>query len=204
MEELHKTIKVNDDRSIIYDIRNVYVQTHTIVDKDAKNIRKVLTLSRWDDYGFKSWQDIDYDEYDKTTRLIHVFDKEHPLFVPLFNLLNGNKELIIDDDATSELNKKYMRIYLEDYKIIIEFVNKLNKVADIEKFNIFIKNIGFDLRSKIDCLELDTKERLFFFFKEVYESLIDEYHQMTIEEYLAINNKLTLEESKKYTRKINI
>ena len=34
------------------------------------------------------------------------------------------KELIIDDDDTSELNKKCMRIYKKEDKIIIDFINR--------------------------------------------------------------------------------
>ena len=46
----------------------------------------------------------------------------------------------------------------------------------------------------------DTKERLYYFFKEV-DDLFKEYHQMTIEEYLVNNDDLSLDESKKYVKK---
>ena len=162
---------------------------------------KIIDFCRWDDYSFKSWYDINYEEYIVLNSELHTFEKSHPLYLPLLHLLNGEKELIIDDDEISEVNKKYMRIYTNKDKINIDFINKLENNHALDKFSIFIKNISFDLRSKIDCLEKDTKERLYFFFQEVYEKIIEENHQISIEEYLINNNLLNKEESKKYVKK---
>ena len=94
-----------------------------------------------------------------------------------------------------------MRIYKKDSNIAIDFIYNLDDLHDNRKFYIFIKNISSDGRSKITCLGKDTKERLCFFFKEVYERFEEEYHQTTIDEYLENNNKLSLDESKKYVKK---
>ena len=135
----------------------------------------------------------------------YVFENSNPLYIPLFHLLKGEEELIIDDDETDEINKKYMRIYLaEDSSIKIDFINDLEKDDLLDKFSVFVKNIGSDYRSKVDYCNMDTKERLFFFFEEVYDLFEEEYHQVTIEENLADNGLLTKEESKKYVKELSI
>ena len=60
-----------------------------------------------------------------------------------------------------------------------------------QKKVIFIKNVGFDLRSKIDCFKLDTKERLYKFFEDARTTLLEDYHQITIDEYLLTRRKDT-------------
>ena len=202
MIEYNKKIKLDDYKSLSYSINSGYVQIHTITALDTKDNAYIIKLSRWDDYTFTSWYDVSFEEYEKLNKQTHKFEKEHPLYIPLLHLLNGEDELIIDDDETSEMNKKYMRIYYDKEDINIDFINNLEEDTSLEKFNVFIKNIGFDLRSKIDCLEKDTKERLFFFFKEVYARMLEEEHQIMIEEYLISNNLLTKEESKKYVKKL--
>jgi len=53
---------------------------------------------------------------------------------------------------------------------------------------VFVKNILYDRRSKVDRKSKDTKSRLNNFFNEVYEDLINEYHQVSIEEYILNNS----------------
>lgn len=53
---------------------------------------------------------------------------------------------------------------------------------------MFVKNILYDRRSKVDRKSKDTKSRLNNFFNEVYEDLINEYHQVSIEEYILNNS----------------
>lgn len=207
MRKFSKEIKVNDYSRIRYDINDGYIPMHTIILFDEKDYKKTISFSVWDDYNFRYWSDNkDYDEYKNTKSELYIFKKENPLYIPLLHLLNGEKELIIDDDDTAELNKKYMKVFLDNDNIGINFINELSKddETSMERFSVFIKNIGFDLRSKIDCQRKDTKERLHFFFKETYKLFNEEYHQTTIEEYLINNNLLTREESKKYVKKLNI
>jgi hypothetical protein len=201
MEELNKEIKISDKKIIRYEIRSGYVPIQTVTYANLENGIKTISFSRWDDYCFRSYHEMDFKDYDNSKREEHVFEKDNPLYIPLLHLLDGEDELIIDDDETSEMNKKYMRICKEEEKIIVVFINELGKDTDLEKFNIFIKNIDFDLRSKIDCLRKDTKDRLYFFFQEVHEKMIEDDHQISMDEYLLNNNLLTNEESKKYVKK---
>jgi hypothetical protein len=203
MQELNKEIKIDNKNIIKYEIIPGYVPLHIITYVNLENGIKTITLSRWDDYSFVSYQQMKFEDYDGLKREKHIINKSNPLYIPLLHLLNGEEELIIDDDDTSEINKKYMKVYTEDDNINVEFINELGNSFDIEKFNVFIKNIFFDLRSKIDSFRKDTKERLYFFFDEVLELFMEENHQISIEEYLLDNGLLTKEESKKYVKKWN-
>lgn len=201
MKEFNKEIKVNENEIIRYSINRGYVPISTVTVINLNDPCKVLRLSRWDDYGFNSYQSVSFKESIKMKKQLYTFDKDNPLYIPLIHLLKGEKELIIDDDDTYELNEKYMRIYHDGENINIEFINNLEEDTSFERFRVFIKNVAPDCRSKIDSYENDTKERLYFFFKEIDELFREEYHQNTIEEYLVKTNDYSLEESKKYTKK---
>lgn len=180
---MEKKIKISDNRILSYNIHDGYVVMNSIREDFLKNglFEKCYTLSRWDDYEFNASSNCN--EYRK---LSYEFDLEHPLYFPFLHLLNNDSELIIDDDNTYELEKKYMRLYKENYNIILEFRNKLEDNKESIKYNnfsVFIKNIGPDCRSKIDCQYKDTKERLWRFFEESIQNITEEYHQITIEEY---------------------
>ena len=132
---------------------------------------KTIRLSMWDDFSFEAWMDCDYDEVKKIS---FDFELNDPLYPYLDNLLKGLEKLIIDDDNTREEYKKTMIIFKENNKIVIVFENKLEKNKIMEKFNVFIKNILNDIRSKIDCRGEDTKIRLINFFNDVRSELLIE------------------------------
>lgn len=200
MDTFNKLIKIDDNKILQYDIFKDYIPLYIITSSNSEF--SSIKFVKSGDYCFNSSISCSFDEYIKSRKQVHTFDKNHPLFIPLLHLLDGEEELIIDDDDTYELNEKYVKIYRNDKNINIDFINNLIKDDSIEKFNIFIKNIGFDLRSKIDCQNKDTKERLSLFFKEVYLRINEEYHQITLEEYLIDKGLLTKSESKKYVKKI--
>ena len=200
MKEYFKEIKVNDDKDVSYNITGNLIPLHII--RTNASGPKSIKFCRWDDYSFESWYGIDYEKYKSLKNEFHTFEKDHLLYIPLLHLLNGEEELIIDDDETRELNKKYMKIFFSSDYIGIDFIYNFDEDPVIsDKFSVFVKNIGFDLRSKIDCVEKDTKERLYFFFGEVFNLFDEEYHQMTIEEYLLGLDNLDINESKKYVKK---
>ncbi len=184
MGDLEKRFQINDNRILIYSISNgSMVPTYTIREGFLENgeVVKTYTLSRWDDYGFNGWIDNDED----IQKLSFEFDLNHPLYLPLFHLLNYDDELLIDDDDSVEDNKKYMLIHKGNDKIYVDFINELdNDNFDINKFRVFIKNIVFDGRSKIDQEQKDTKTRLNAFFNEAHNVLSNDYHQVSFEEWL--------------------
>ena len=200
MKEFSKEIKVNSNEKVRYD----YIDGISITAINEKDCPNDIKFCRSDDYYFDSWYDIDDEEYYTKKRQLHTFERNHSLYIPLLHLLNGEKELIIDDDDTYELNKKYMRIFLDGDNINIEFIYNLDENLAFNKFCVSIKNIGFDLRSKVDDLGLDTKKRLYLFFNEIGNIFSEEYHQITLEEYLLNNNSLSLEESKKYVKSLKM
>jgi len=199
MKELEKHIKINKNRILIYRISEGYAKpTYTIMEGFLKNgeLIKNYELSQWDDYGLNGWINDD----NEVIKISFDFDINHPLYFPLLHLLNDDNELLIDDDSTREDNKKYMLIQKEKNKIFVEFINKLESTDMLERFHVFIKNIGPDGRSKIDQNYKDTKIRLFNFFNEVYDVLINDYHQISIEEYLL--KKDANDDNNKSTAKI--
>lgn len=187
MEEFEKRIQINENRILIYSITGGYAKpTYTIQEGFLENgeVVKSYTLSQWDDYGFRGWASDDED----IKRLSFEFDMTHPLYIPLIHLLNYDEELVIDDDDTREENKNFMQIHQEEDKILVDFVNELDDDYLVDRFNVFIKNILFDGRSKIDQQQKDTKTRLIDFFNEANNTLTNDYHQVSIEEWLLRNS----------------
>ena len=196
MADFEKRIELSENRILIYRISEGYAKpTFTITEGflENGNLIKTYSLSQWDDYGLNSWIDDDED----VTKISFEFNMNHPLYFPLFHLLNYDDQLIIDDDGIMEENKKYMLVY-------IDFIDLLeDDIYASERFNVFIKNIGLDGRSKIDQNYKDTKERLLIFFNEVYDIIMNDYHQTTIEEYIIKNSKDTETEKIKQFYKKN-
>lgn len=174
-----KKIKTNYDRVLVLDINDEdeYVQNITINEYFISNNKlfKSYTLSMWDDFAFNVYvDDVNLSEVE------FKFNCNHPLYLPLLNLLNNERELIIDDDLTKEYIKKYISINIKDNTIYLKFNNKLIKnELYSKKFYIFIKNIMIDGRSKIDRNYLDTKERLCKFFYHAIDS-IENYNKNII------------------------
>lgn len=148
--------------------------------KDGELI-KSLCLYIWDDICFKAYskdRNINYIDFD--------IDINNPIYFCVKHLLDGDNELIIDDDDTYGRLNKYLVIKKVDdiYKFI--FINNLEKNDfESDKFRIFIKNIGPDCRSII--IDFSIKKRIVYFFREVEKTLLEENHQITLEEYLEFN-----------------
>lgn len=157
-------------------------------------------MSKNGGYNFSGWINTNAKAKEKTKSLSYDFDINHPLYIPLLHLLNEDDILVIDDEKTEELDKKYMMINKEKDKISIFFINNLEK-DDLEKrFNISVKSKYTSPYSKIDRFQLDTKKRLDIFFKEATEVLSEERHQISIEEYLLRIYDSENEEVKKYVK----
>lgn len=188
MEYLEKRIKINENRILIYRISYGYVKpTFTISEGFIENDELVKTydLCQWDDYGFNCWINND----NEVKKISFEFDMDHPLYFPLFHLLNYDDELLIDDDDTREDNKNYMLVHREKDKVYIDFIDELPNNNHMERFYVFIKNIFYDGRSKIDQNQKDTKERLANFFNEAHSILTRDYRQISIEEWFLRNSK---------------
>lgn len=164
-------IEINPTRFLKFIIdSDDYVTRYTVEEVffTSSNIVSSYNLTRTDDYNFYS---IDFED-DEGDRLSYPFGIDHPLYIPLLNLLQGDKELIIDDDATSGDNQKYIKIYLDKGIIFLDFINNVGtNDTCINKYSVFVKNVFPDLRSKVDQQNKDTKLRLKQFFEELCNTL---------------------------------
>ena len=155
-----------DNRSIIYKSMNgrgCYDRITVEAIIENGKITKSYELLETDDFYFGC------DAINFTDReILFEYDNNHPLYIPFKNLLNDDKELIIDDDFTRDMEKKYVHIKDLEDKITLSFINELeDSDSDIEKFGIHVINIFDDGRSKIDHQGKDTKKRLLHFFNEI-------------------------------------
>ena len=181
------TVKIGDSRILkVHLIKNCATFGMDITEgfiEDGELVRD-YTLFQSDDYVFNIWS---CDNYENFNTVSFKFDINHPLYMSLFHLLNYDDELIIDDDETKDDNHKFMVVYRRDEYIFVDFNNYVKydfSPTSEEKFRVFIKNIRFDGRSKIDRDYKDTKYRLYKFFSEVYSKIVKDNKQISIEEYL--------------------
>ncbi len=162
---MEKRIEISKDRVLRYRLINNFPIIEELFFENGE-LEKNYTLNRTQDYCFDAMTFAD----DDVNELSFEYDENHPLYLPLLHLLNNEEKLIIDDDYTREEYQKYLIICKDDNKIILSFINNSNRISiSIDKFNIVIINIIRDLRSKIDQKNMDTKEKLTEFFREVNE-----------------------------------
>ena len=187
MEEVFKEIKLDDGNEMRLQISNAYCGRSIRIEKDYienNQIVKGFTLCQWDDYAF----DVYIDNFDFSKESVKfIIDVNDPLFYSFHKLLEGLDELVIDSDEYEENMKMLFIRRINDFDIELEFRSRESKKV-LEKYTVFIKNIGFDLRSKIDCYGLDTKKRLFEFFENAKNALLDDVHQITIDEYILMRS----------------
>lgn len=193
MEEVYKEILLDDGNEMRLQISNAYCGRSIRIEKDYienDTIINGFTLCQWDDYAF----DVFLGNFDFSKESVKfIVEINDPLFFCFHKLLEGIEELVIDSDEYEEnMRMLFIRRNAEN-NIELEFRSKCSKKIS-EKYSVFIKNIGFDLRSKIDYYGLDTKKRLFDFFENAKNVLLEENHQITIDEYLLMrklnkNNK---------------
>lgn len=162
---IEKTIDVKNGKIIYQRIPNGYITFFKIIyikfDKESKPEKK-LQFSMWDDFQFdgkpKEYNQLDLEKID------FDIEKENILYGPIKRFLGDNKEFILDDDATYGINNKIMKISKNRDNIKIEFINNgkgQEEQSKLDRYKIFIKNIIFDGRSKLDDIyDNPTKERL--------------------------------------------
>ncbi len=178
MAEFEKAIDT-DERKFRYGVtKDSYIATQTIKEGffEGDEFIKSYTLCRYDDFFFEGWN-----TKDNTKNLSFSFDVGHVLYLPLLHLLNYDDQLVIDDDDTLETNKKCLVIKKKGPTIYLTFYDKTGD----KDFRVFIKNILYDLRSKIDRNNEDTKGRLHLFFNAVNSMFVTGYTQTTLEEQFA-------------------
>lgn len=193
--ERNKKIELKDGRLLEYYFNDEFVPTTSITEKYLNDIplERELSFKKDKDYSFTAFDC--YEGHKGNEDILFEYDIKHPFYIPLLHLLNGDKELIINDDHTNLDNAKYMKISNKDGVINILIHNDYAKQQSATaRFRIFIKNIRYYGRSKLDRDNTDVKDRLSIFFNELESVILEEYHQITIEEYMLekenIENKI--------------
>jgi len=86
--------------------------------------------------------------------------------------------------GTKEENLKTMSIIREKERVLVRINNNKeysDRNLDLYQYNIFIKNILYDGRSKIDRQGLDTKDRLGVLFAEIRKTFDKKVKMQTYE-----------------------
>ena len=144
---------------------------------ESGDVKGELYFVEYQDYGFKAY---DFDNWEIEEKEF-IFTIDDLIYLPLKHMLKGDESLVIEDDFTREDNIRYVEIINGDI-ITVRFVDKKDDLID--RLSINIKNIMYDGRSKIDQRGLDTKDRIWRFYQELYQEFSKDYHQITIEEHL--------------------
>ena len=182
MLEVGKNLKI---RISIKEVNNIYSSSYEIAEFKNGEIDKIISFNEWDDYGFEAM--CFNSDIDKINNIDFIIKKDNPLYHSLNKFLDTENLIIIDDDTTREINKKAMLFIRNGEEIIVRFSNELGQ-NELEKFNIFVKNILTDYRSKIDDGEFDTKDRLYRLFENLREDLCPE----TLEECPVKSDEITM------------
>lgn len=172
-------------------ISNINISLGYFNDND---LEKILELSMSDDFNFFGKYFIEDED-----QLEFSIDANNPMFFAFNRLINGKETLIIDDDDTFDEKKKYLEIKRDENNIKIIFHNNISNSYD--KFNIFIKNILNDGRSKMSS---DVKAKLCKLFYELEEILSNENHQYTLDEYYELlKSKNNMKEDNPFIKKLS-
>lgn len=165
---MQKEFQLEDGKLLVQIDYNSYVPFISIKRYYITNgiLQKIIIFSMWDDFEFDAYTKENNDDIN------FEFQCSDPLYLQLDTLLGNDKSIIIDDDNTFEKLKKIMIIERIKNRIVIHFIGNKDCRLIREKFNIFIKNIGPDARSKVQ--NLDLKLRLIDFFNNCESSLLKE------------------------------
>ncbi len=172
-------------------IANINISLGYFNDND---LEKILELSMSDDFNFFGTSFIEDED-----QLEFSIDANNPMFFAFNRLINEKETLIINDDDTFDEKKKYLEIKREENNIKIIFHNNISNSYD--KFNIFIKNIFNDGRSKMSS---DVKSKLCKFFFELEEILQNKNHQYTLDEYYELlKSKNNIKEDNPFIKRLS-
>lgn len=151
-----------------------YYPTIQII-KSFDEKKKMVTFSMWDDFSFEAISR-ETQNINEANKFEIEIDVQDPLYLHFNKLLGSDEQIIIDDDHSLEYNIKTMKISRSNKNIAIVFENNEKNPEIMSKFNVFIKNIMKDNRSKLFTRD-DIKERLIQFFNGVREEFLEKEHK---------------------------
>lgn len=139
------------------------------------------SLIKGETFTFSARLELDLEVEENKNSLIFEIDVDHPLYFPFLHLLNDEKEFVIK--AKKDEDMKYLSIKNEEDLIILNFVDKTKNERLSNKFVINCDN-EFDYNLDKDTIKQnDYLNRLNYFFTEAGNTLMEDYHQISFEEY---------------------
>jgi len=139
---------------------NVYFLT-----EDMENYISTLSFYKSDDFAICG--DTSQDNPLQNGRLEILIDNNNLFYEPLQKFLGNDESITIEDDMTPrKLGKKVIFERTKDNNIIIIFTYL--ELETLNAYGINIKNILFDLRSKLDQDGTDIKSRIHTLFRDLY------------------------------------
>lgn len=179
---MEKEVKLNYERKI-----NLNVDE----DSSKKQISEIFRADGIDCANYKFIQgernvfsatlDIDLESEENKNILIFDININHPLYFAFLHLLNGQEELIIEDEDKKNKDLKYLSIKNEDDLITLNFVDKNKNERLNDRFIISYDNTNS--KSLYVLKKNDYKERVNMFFEEATALLLEDSHQINFEEY---------------------
>ncbi|MDD4283171.1 MAG: hypothetical protein PHS24_03600 [Bacilli bacterium] len=144
---------------------NIYFLT-----EDIKNYISILSFYKSDDFAICG------DTLEHTPlqngRLEILIDNNNLFYEPLQKFLGNNESITIEDDMTPRKHGKkviFERTENNNIKILFKYL----EIETLNAYGINIKNILFDLRSKLDQDKTDIKDRLHGLFNDLYNVFKD-------------------------------
>ena len=141
------------------------------------------SLEQGDKFCFAASLDMDLQSEENNKTLVFNFNVDHPLYFPLLHLLGKDKEVIIKDDEVEDAEQKCLVIVNDNDLITMSFVDKTKASIVSGKF-VVTCDTKFDYLTNLSAVKNnDTKKRLYYFFHEASEVLLEDSHQISMEEY---------------------
>lgn len=148
-------------------------------------------------FTFSAGLDVDLESEENNKKLVFEIEVDHPLYFPLLHLLNGEKEFVIEDCRKKNKDIKYISIKNEDDLITLNFIDKNKNESIQDRFTIVCENKLDCYKDKITFENNRKKIRLNHFFEEAANNLLEDYHQISFEEYDVKQRILKKEEKRK-------
>lgn len=183
---MEKNVKVDGERSVkVVNNEGESFPNKQIIEAFCTDGLKIAqySMNQGDVFTFSASLDIDLEQETNRKNLVFKIEVDHPLYFAFLHLLNGDKELILNDIREKEENIKYLSIKNEDDVISLDFVDKLRNERLSDKFTIIYDNDFNYLIDKQASIENDKKNRLNNFFEEASTLLFEDCHQISFEEY---------------------
>ena len=183
---MEKEVRLADERSVRVFVDNEgLLPTINITERFCEDSLECAhySLEQGDKFIFAAYLDIDLQSEENNNSLVFNFNVDHPLYFPLLHLLGKDKEVVIKDDEVEDVEQKRLSIVNDNDLISMNFVDRTKASIVSGKFIINCDR-KFDYLTNLNAVKNnDIKKRLYYFFHEASEVLLEDSHQISMEEY---------------------